>query len=322
MVKAVDTDYSTETPASPNHRQKTAWVRRHHSGLCIACLLLSVIASGATHAASCAGSSGAAAVTACQKELAGKPGDIDLRIRYADALMKQRQYEEAVSVLREGLTMYPGSTSLKKKYRLASSLAEEQKSINNLSVKTPAAGTSSGVNQILCKTLKGKRALQACNDILKTDPDNVTALTRRGDELIALNRVEDAVSSYRQAVDLDPANAALERKLKTAEAKRPEKKRIAVAKSQPPVKAPPPKKRIDASKPKLYVPSVKSSSEQRETDISAVAVAKSVEPVKPRSVPDKELTGKTTAVNAVTGPEETEIVHRYSNAPLSAGVTF
>jgi tetratricopeptide (TPR) repeat protein len=322
MANPVDTDYSTSGTARLHQRQGPARVCRRYSGLWIVLLLLSVIETGVTHAASCAGSSGAAAVTACQKELESKPGNVDLRIRYADALMNQRQHEEAVSVLRKGLTMYPGSTPLKRKYRLASSLADEQESINNLSIKTPAAGTSSGVNEILCKTLKGERALTACNNVLKTDPENVTALTRRGDELMTLNRVEGAVSSYRHAIDLDPTNAAVKRKLKTAEAKMPAKKRIAVAESPPPAKATPPKKRLEVSKPKIYVPRAKSPPEQRGADISTVAVAKPLEPVKPRPAANGNPKNKTVPVSTVTRTVEPDVAQRYSNAPLSAGVTF
>ena len=314
MANPVDTEYSTDAPKRLNHRQRPARFCNQYFILWLAVLLLSVIGSGVTHAASCVTSSGAAAVTACEKELASNPKKIDLRIRYADALMDQRRYEEAVNVLRNGLTMHPGNTSLKKKYRLASSLAEEQKSIGRIVANRPAPGTSRGLSIILCKTLKGERALQACNDVLKTDPENVTALTRRGDELMTLNQVKGAASSYRQAVKLDPANALLKRKLKTAEAKIPAEDRVDVATSETRVKAPSPERKIEGSKPKIYVPPVKPPQEQRKADISTVAIAE--------TAPIEKLPVETTPETAVARTDESALIQHYSNAPLSSGVTF
>ena len=304
LVKlTVDTDFIPDVHGRPGLQRV----------LFVVFLFLSVTGTGVIHAAaSCTGSSGVAAVTACQNELTRKPNDIDLRIRYADVLMDERQYNEAVNVLKKGLAMYPGSTALKRKYRLASSLAEEQKAIGGLP-KTPAAGTSRNVNVIVCKTLKGKRALAACNDVLKTDPENVMALTRRGDELMAINQTMNAVNTYQQAVDLEPANAVLKSKLRMAKAKMPAKRPTDVVGSQPPVKSTPPKKKINGSQPKPRVP---------KAEISVVAVVKRDEPKAPQQ-PNIEIlpyeTASATTVARTAGPE---VIQRYSNAPLSSGVTF
>jgi predicted Zn-dependent protease len=81
-------------------------------------------------AANCGEGSGSAAVSACDQELARDPGSIEMRLRYADVLMGQRQYQQALNILKDALTMQPGNDTVKQKYRLASSLAEEQQSID------------------------------------------------------------------------------------------------------------------------------------------------------------------------------------------------
>lgn len=256
-------------------------------------LLLVCFEIGAAPAANCDKASGAAAVSACEKELARDPDNIEVRLRYADVLIGQHQYQRAAEILKEALKMRPGNETVKRKYRFASSMAEEQQSIDR-QPDTPAAGTSNSLNVILCKTLKGKRALKACGKVLKTDPRNITALTRLGDELMAINKVKDAVASYRRAVNLDPANALLKRKLKTAEAKIPAKDRVKVARS---------KKPIENSKPKPYTPPVKPPPVKKKADTSTVAIA---EPTIEK--PPAKITPAS--------------IQRYSNAPASPGVTF
>jgi len=190
--------------------------------------MLACLAANTADAANCGEASGSAAIKACDQELSRDPGNIEVRLRYADVLMGQRQYQKAVNILSDALVMQPGNDTVKQKYRLASSLAEEQQSINQLSTDTPAAGTQNSVQEILCKTMKGQRAISACDQVLATDPRNITALTRRGDELMALNQVGDAVASYRRAVALEPANPTLMNKLARAESKLPEKPRVVV----------------------------------------------------------------------------------------------
>ena len=219
----VVTDRQTSVSAKRCRRQQGR-VRFVSPGVSLRLVLVlsACLAADTANAANCDEASGAAAISACEKELARDPTNIEVRLRYADVLMGQQQYQKAVNILSDTLAMRPGSETIKRKYRLASSLAEEQQSIEGLSVDTPAVGTRNSVKEILCKSLKGQRAIDACDEVLTTDPRNVTALIRRGDELMALNRVKDAVVSYRHAVALDPANPTLKNKLTRAESKMPE----------------------------------------------------------------------------------------------------
>ena len=180
-------------------------------------------------AADCEIASGAAAVNVCEKELSENPNNIDLKLRYADVLMSQKLYQKAVNVLGDVLKKQPGNNTARKKYRLASS-AQEKQSINALSTNTPAAGTRNSVKEILCKSLKGQKAINACDEVLVADPNNVIALTRRGDELMKLKQMKEAVASYERAVKLDPASPTLKDKLELAQSKIPQKSTVAAAK--------------------------------------------------------------------------------------------
>ncbi len=190
------------------------------SGCLLVCFVL-LAAVDTALAASCQRSAGAEAIPACEAALKRSPHDVELRSRYADILMDQRRHRDAVDVLQEALSLQPDNAQIRQQYRLASSLADEQASIEKLSVQTPAAGTDNRVNEILCKSVKGQRALEACEALLKDDPRNVTALVRRADELMAIDRIGAAVADYRRALKLDPGNKALADKLRAAQARLP-----------------------------------------------------------------------------------------------------
>ncbi len=271
-------------------------------------ILSTCLAADTAIAAACDAASGAAAVSACEKELARDPTNIEVRLRYADVLMGQQQYQKAVNILKDTLAMRPGNETIKQKYRLASSLAEEQQSIKQQSNDTPSAGTRISVKEILCKTLKGQRAIDACDEVLTTNPRNVTALTRRGDELMALNRVKDAVFSYRRAVALDPANPTLKNKLTKAESKMPEEPSIVVveAPSKDEAAKVAEKKRKDEEMRLAEAKREEEAERKREEEAKKLLLA--------------ELAQKRKEAELETSPPE--VVAKYSNASLANGSTY
>ncbi len=242
--------------------------------------------TGIAHASDCGIGSGATAIQTCEKELARAPNSINVKLQYANVLMRQKKYQQAAGILGEALRMQPGNNVVKQKFRLATSLAEEQKAINQSSIDTPAAGTSSSVNEILCRTLKGIRAINACNKLLTTNPRNITALTRRGDELLALNKTRDAVASYRLALAVNSANPALKDKLKKAESRLPKKKRHVVTRQDP----------------------------QPATDI--IATTSSRPKIQPPTVKP------TPTIESEPLIDTAEVVQHFSNGPLPSGSTF
>lgn len=254
-------------------------------------------------AADCDTASGAAAVSVCKNELSKSPDNIELRIRYADVLMGQRLYQQAVNILGGVLEKQPGNDTARKKYRLASSLAEQQ-SIKALSTDTPAVGTRNSVKEILCKSLKGKKAIKACDEVLATDPNNVTALTRRGDELMGLNQVKKALVSYRQAVKLDPANSTLQAKLKVAKSKIPQKSTVVVA------KAPSKKELAEAAAREKRKKEKRKAEKLRLAEQSRLARLE-------KNRKDAEL-----KLKAELKESAPEVVAKYSNASLANGSTY
>lgn len=295
--------------------------RAHTTGSLWLVLLLAYLGADTTHAASCDMASGADAIDACERELTREKGSIEVRLRYADVLMGQEEYQQAVDVLGEALRMAPGNDTVKRKYRLATSLAEEAKSMEHMSLQTPAAGTRRSVNEILCTTLKGKRALDACTKVLKADPRNVTALSRQGDELMAADRVEEAVASYRRAVVLAPADATLKGKLQSAQSKLAAAAPAQVAKIAPPTpQPPPPKKTVTTSQPEQQSPA--QQPEQRQADIRPSVSAQTEARAHPPQTVVLAQKKSTEPARPIAPAHEPEPVEQFSNAPLSPGVTF
>jgi tetratricopeptide (TPR) repeat protein len=274
-------------------------------------------------AASCAASSGAEAVVACEQELVRHPDSDELRLHYAEALMNQRRYREAVNVLREGLVMHPGSSSLKQKYRMAASLADEQEVINHLNIQTPAPGTRRNVNEILCTTLKGERALDACTKVLKADPRNVAALSRQGDELMAMQRIEEAVSSYRRAVVLEPTDRTLMAKLQSAESKLPAAEAADVVVAQQGAEAT--RLSITASQPdsKRRPARPSSQAENSGADVPSVAVTRPATPeIAQTAMVRQKISERAPPPSLSMQKMAPNTERRFINAPVSPGVTF
>ncbi len=274
-------------------------------------ILSTFLAADTAIAANCDEASGAEAISACEKELAREPTNIEIRLRYADVLMGQQQYQKAVNILKDTLAMLPDNETIKHKYRLASSMAEEQQLIEQQSNDTPAASTQNSVKEILCKTLKGQRAINACDEVLATNPRNITALTRRGDELMALNQVEDAVVSYRRAVALDSANPTLQNKLTRAESKMPKEQRVVV------IETPSKDEAAKAAEKKRKADKAHLAEEKRKNE--AERKRKEAEQ---RRLAELEQKRKEAELMAKLETSPPEVFAKYSNASLANGSTY
>lgn len=272
-----------------------------------------LLANNAIQAApSCGSSSGAEAIAICEIAIEKNPRDVDLRVSFADVLVKQKKYKEAVAVLRTGLELNPGSSELKEKYRLAKSFVDEESTINGLIVRPPAAGTKSSVNAILCKKLKGKRALDACNKLLKEEPDNVFALMRKGEELTNQKQYVAAIESYQKALELEPDNASARSKLiilnsKIAVNKAGAGQPSVTASTPAPVKEKPPVKKTERPVADRLVTPAK---------VAPVAVA-----AQPK-VPEKVAKAVPKKAPAKKAPRIVPQKVVFRNTPLSAGVTY
>jgi tetratricopeptide (TPR) repeat protein len=149
-------------------------------------------------------------------------------MRLADALVDQGCYQEAAEVLDAAQESHPRDIELSAKLRAVRSLVTEQTYIEGLT--QAAEGAKLARNQLRCTRLAD---ITACEDALKSKPDEVPLWLAKGDALLQANRVADAAAAYRRASQLKPGDEAVKSKLAAAEALQ--------AKLQPtPASGPPP----------------------------------------------------------------------------------
>jgi cytochrome c-type biogenesis protein CcmH/NrfG len=141
------------------------------------------------------------------------PNELGPRMRLADALVDQGCYQEAVDVLEAGQQAFPRNRELSAKLRDVRSLVTEQTYIEGLT--QAAEGAKFQRNQLRCTRLADATA---CDDALKSKPDDEQLLLAKGDALMQGNRPADAVVAYRHASQLKPGDDAVKTKLAAAEA--------------------------------------------------------------------------------------------------------
>jgi predicted Zn-dependent protease len=152
-------------------------------------------------------------VTEASAALEREPNEIGPRMRLADALVDQGCYQEAVEILEVGQQVFPRSRELSAKLRNVRSLVTEQTYIEGLT--QAAEGAKFQRNQLRCMRLAD---VTACDDALKSKPDDEPLLLARGDALMQANRPADAAAAYRHASQLKPADDTVKTKLAAAEA--------------------------------------------------------------------------------------------------------
>ena len=140
------------------------------------------------------------------------PDEPGPRMRLADALVDQGCYQEAAEVLEAAQGSHPRDIELSAKLRAVRSLVTEQTYIEGLT--QAAEGAKLARNQLRCTRLAD---ITACEDALKSKPDEVPLWLAKGDALLQANRVADAAAAYRRASQLKPGDEALKTKLAAAE---------------------------------------------------------------------------------------------------------
>jgi predicted Zn-dependent protease len=163
--------------------------------------------------ASCQSGKQSDAVTDATAALEREPNELGPRLRLADSLVDQGCYQEAVTVLEAGQQQYPRNSELSGKLRDVRSLVTEQTYIEGLT--QAAEGAKLQRNQLRCTRLAD---VTACDDALKSKPDDEQLLLAKGDALMQGNRPADAVAAYRHASQLKPGDEAVKTKLAAAEA--------------------------------------------------------------------------------------------------------
>jgi cytochrome c-type biogenesis protein CcmH/NrfG len=175
--------------------------------------------------ASCQSGKHSDAVVDARTAIDHNPDDLGPRMRLADALVDQGCYQEAVEILEAAEQTFPRNAELTGKMRDVRSLVTEQTYIEGLT--QAAEGAKLARNQLRCTRLSD---VAACEDALRSKPDDTQLLLAKGDALMQANRPTDAVTAYRHLAQLKPGDESVKTKLANAES--------LVAKNQPP--APPP----------------------------------------------------------------------------------
>ena len=170
--------------------------------------------------ASCQSGKHSDSVVDAKNAMDRNPDDLGPRMRLADALVDQGCYQEAVEILEAAEETFPRNAELTGKMRDVRSLVTEQTYIEGLT--QAAEGAKLARNQLRCTRL-GDAA--ACEDALRSKPDDAQLLLAKGDALMQANRPTDAVTAYRHLVQLKPGDESVKTKLATAES--------LVAKNQP-----------------------------------------------------------------------------------------
>jgi cytochrome c-type biogenesis protein CcmH/NrfG len=163
--------------------------------------------------ASCQSGRQSQAVTDATDALEREPNDLGPQLRLADALVDQGCYQEALDALEATQRAFPRNSELSGKLRDVRSLVTEQTYIEGLT--QAAEGAKLQRNQLRCTRLAD---VTACDDALKSKPDDEQLLLAKGDALMQGNRPADALAAYRHASQLKPADEAVKTKLAAAEA--------------------------------------------------------------------------------------------------------
>jgi predicted Zn-dependent protease len=247
--------------------------------------------------ASCQSSKHSEAVVDASAAVGREPDEIGPRMRLADALVDQGCYQEAVDVLEAVQESHPRNIELSAKLRDVRSLVTEQTYIEDLT--QAAEGAKLARNQLRCTRLAD---VSACDDALNSKPDDMQLLLAKGDALMQANRAADAVTVYRHAFQLKPADDAVKTKLSIAEDLQ--------AKLQPAPASEPP---AVASNTEPRTNALKKSSAANATAVAAVqqnAPAKPANAPTPQSSGGQHLTATPVATVAALTPPESKT---YSN---------
>jgi cytochrome c-type biogenesis protein CcmH/NrfG len=240
--------------------------------------------------ASCQSGKHSDTVTDAKTAMEHNPDDLGPRLRMADTLVDQGCYQEAVEILEAAEAAFPRNAELNGKMRDVRSLVTEQTYIEGLT--QAAEGAKLARNQLRCTRLSD---IAACEDALRSKPDDAPLLLAKGDALMQANRPADAVTAYHHVTQLRPGDDSVKTKLAAAEA--------LIAKTQPP--APPPAVAANTAGPKAPKAPRKAP--------AVVAANRPTPPAKdtaPQLNGGQRLTATPTAAVAALSPTETKT---YSN---------
>jgi hypothetical protein len=172
--------------------------------------------AGHASAATCQSEPQPQAVSAARAALSANPGDLAAQLGVIDALIDQGCYAEAVPVLEKGLAQHPHSGELQSRMRAVHSMLNEEQFFEGLGTAQETAKLQHDVMR--CSKFFD---VNACDDALRSKPDDPQLLVAKADTLSHEGRPADAILIYLRAGGLLPAgDEGIKLKLGAAEAQR------------------------------------------------------------------------------------------------------
>jgi hypothetical protein len=120
-----------------------------------------------------------------------------------------------VHVLEDGEALHPRNNAIQSRLRDARSMLSEQRYFDGLGRAEEAAKIQR--NLLRCRKLGD---IAACDEALRTKPNDSEILIAKADALVQSNHPSDALPVYRHAADVAPADASIKEKIVNAEAQR------------------------------------------------------------------------------------------------------
>jgi tetratricopeptide (TPR) repeat protein len=152
---------------------------------------------------------------ACSTPTDTSPNELEAQLKLVDALIDQGCYKEALPVLQAGLAQRPRSSEIQSRMRAVNSMLSEQRFFEGL-------GTAQETAKLQHALMRCTKAfdLAACDEALRSKPDDPQLLVAKADALAHAGKPAEAIAAYQRAATLLPGDDTLESKLADAEKQR------------------------------------------------------------------------------------------------------
>jgi tetratricopeptide (TPR) repeat protein len=143
------------------------------------------------------------------------PDELEAQLKVADALIDQGCYKEALPVLEAGVAQRPRSSELQSRLRAVRSMLNEENFFEGLGNAQEIATFQHSL--LRCTQLAD---LSACDDALRSKPDDPQLVVGKGDALLHAGRPAEAIAVYLHAAGFRPGDEEIRSKLAAAESQR------------------------------------------------------------------------------------------------------
>jgi tetratricopeptide (TPR) repeat protein len=152
-------------------------------------------------------------IVAARSDLQRAPDALPRRLHLADLLLNAGCFDEATHVLEAGEASNPRNSDLQYRLTRARSMEKEKEYFEGIDQAEAAARLRRNV--LRCTQLGD---LDACDSALSIQPGNADIALAKGNALLKVNRIDDAIAAYTQAEQLAPGNTAIAARLQVAQA--------------------------------------------------------------------------------------------------------